>query len=192
MDKCKGLLFRVTMKTEDQILTAAAGLLEKGGVAAVTTRAVCQVAGVTAPTLYHHFGDKDGLLRAVVAQGVTTFMTKKRANRQTADALADLKRGWDGWIAFALERPKLFHLMVESTRSDPSTNQEAFVLMRAIVERLGNTGRLTTNVDTAARTIWAAANGVLTLFMQGTPAAEIKPSSELLFDALMAKLVRPK
>jgi AcrR family transcriptional regulator len=188
----QGLLLKVTMKTEDQIMIAAAGLLEKGGVAAVTTRAVCQVAGVTAPTLYHHFGDKDGLLRAVVAQGVTTFMTKKRANRQTADALADLKRGWDGWLAFALERPKLFHLMVESTRSDPSTNQEAFVLMRAIVERLGNEGRLTTDVDTTARTIWAAANGVLTLFMQGTPAAEIKPSSELLFDALMAKLARPK
>ena len=182
----------MTMKTEDQILAAAAGLLEQGGVAAVTTRAVCQAAGVTAPTLYHHFGDKDGLLRAVVAQGVAAFMTKKRANRQTADALADLKRGWDGWIAFALERPKLFHLMVESTRSDPSTSQEAFVLMRATVERLGNDGRLTTDVDTAARTVWAAANGVLSLFMQGTSAAEIEPSSELLFEALTARLVRPE
>jgi AcrR family transcriptional regulator len=183
---------RVTLRTEDEILAAAAGLLEKGGVAAVTTRAVCQVAGVTAPTLYHHFGDKDGLLRAVVAQGVTTFMTKKRANRQTADARADLKRGWDGWMAFALQRPKLFHLMIENTRSDPSTNQEAFALMRAIVERLGNEGRLTTHVGTAARTIWAAASGVLNLFMLGTPAAEINPSSELLFDAVMAKLLRPK
>jgi AcrR family transcriptional regulator len=146
------LLLKVTMKTEDQILTAAASLLERGGVAAVTTRAVCRVAGITAPTLYHHFGDKDGLLRAVVAQGVTTFMAKKRANRRTADALVDLKRGWDGWIVFALERPKLFHLMVESTQSDPSTNQQAFVLMRAIVECLGNEGRLTTDIDTAART----------------------------------------
>jgi hypothetical protein len=47
-----------------------------------------------------------------------------------------------------------------------------------------------TDVDTAARTIWAASNGVLTLFMQGMPAAKIELSSELLFDALMAKLVR--
>src|ERR1700722_15241533 len=180
------------MKTEDKILTAAACLLEKGGVAAVTTRAVCKAAEVTAPTLYHHFGDKDGLLRAVVAQGVTMFMTKKRANRQTADAVADLKRGWDGWMVFALQRPKLFHLMIENTRSNPSTSQEAFALMRAIVERLGNKGRLTTDVDTAPGTIWAAASGVLNLFMQGPPAAEIKPSSELLFDALMAKLLRPK
>ena len=82
--------------------------------------------------------------------------------------------------------------MVESTRSDPSTSQEAFVLMRAIVERLGTDGRLTADVDTAARTVWAAANGVLSLFMQGTPAAEIAPSSELLFEALTARLVRPE
>jgi AcrR family transcriptional regulator len=180
----------MTMATEDQILSAAADLLERDGAEALTTRAVCQAAGVTAPTLYHHFGDKNGLLRAVVAQGLTTFMARKRANRQTADAAADLKRGWDGWIAFALERPKLFRLMIESTRSDPGVNQEAFIILRAIVERLATDGRLTTDVDTAARTIWAASNGVLILFMQGMSAAEIKSSSALLFDALTAKLVR--
>jgi AcrR family transcriptional regulator len=150
------------------------------------------VSGVTAPTLYHHFGDKNGLLRAVVVQGIATFMVHKRANRQTADALGDLKRGWNGWIAFAFERPKLFRLMVESTRSDPTATQESFVLMRTIVERLAVEGRLTVDVDTAARTIWAASNGVLTLFLQGLPAADIRPTSELLFDAVIARLVRPK
>jgi len=180
------------MATEDQILTAAARLLEKEGVEGVTTRAVCAAAGVTAPTLYHHFGDKDGLLKAVVARGVGAFMVQKRANRQTDDALADLKRGWDGWISFALERPKLFRLMVESTRSDPGASEEAFLLMRAVVERLESARHLNTDVDTAARTIWAASNGVLALFMQGTPVAEIKKSSELLFEAVVAKLMRQK
>jgi hypothetical protein len=51
-------------------------------------------------------------------------------------------------------------------------------------------GSLTSDVDTAARTVRAASDGVLSLFMQGMPAAEIKPASELLFDALMAKPVR--
>jgi hypothetical protein len=64
--------------------------------------------------------------------------------------------------------------------------------MRAIVERLATEGRLKTEVDTAARTIWAASNGILALFMQGAPVAEIKPTSKLLFDALITKLVRPK
>ncbi|RTL72814.1 MAG: TetR/AcrR family transcriptional regulator [Hyphomicrobiales bacterium] len=177
------------MSTEDEILSAAAVLLEREGAEAVTTRAVCQAAGVTAPTLYHHFGDKDGLLRAVVARGVAQFMMLKRANRQTRDPIADLRRGWDGWIAFAIERPNLFRLMVESTRRDPSSSQEAYAIMRAIVERLHQEQRLKTDVETAARTIWAASNGVLTLFMQGTSPKDIKPTSDILFDALMAKLV---
>jgi AcrR family transcriptional regulator len=180
------------MTTEAKILSAAADLLESGGVDALTTRAVCQAAGVTAPTLYHHFGDKNGLLRALVAQGIGAFMTRKRANRQTADPMDDLKRGWDGWIAFALKRPKLFCLMIESARSDPSQNEEAFNIVRAIVERLSSDGRLTTDVETATRTIWAASNGVHTLFLQGTPAADVKTAAELLFDAVTAKLVRPK
>jgi AcrR family transcriptional regulator len=180
------------MTTEERIMKAALDLLEKGGVEAVTTRAVCETAKVTAPTLYHHFGDKDGLLRAVVAQGVDRFMAQKRANRQTADAAADLRRSWDSWIAFALERPKLFRLMIESTRGDPAASQEGFTIMRAILERLTHEGRLTTALDTAANTVWAGSNGILTLFAQGASPAVIKSSSELLFDALMAKLVREK
>jgi hypothetical protein len=105
----------------------------------VRARTVCETAGVIAPTLYHHFGDKDGLLR----------------------------------IDFAIQRPRLFRLMVESTRSDPSTSQEAFVLMRGIIERLATQGRLVTDVETTARTVWAASNGVLTLFMRGAVAKDI-------------------
>jgi AcrR family transcriptional regulator len=175
---------------EEQILAAASKLLAKGGAAAVTTRAVCEAAGVTAPTLYHHFGDKDGLLGALVAQGVTAFMERKRANQQTADALADLERGWGIWTGFAVDHPQLFRLMVESTRNDPSVGQEAFDVMRVMIERLAADGRLTTDAETAARTIWAAANGVASLFMQGAPVVEITATAQLLFDALIARLVQ--
>jgi AcrR family transcriptional regulator len=180
----------MSMSTEDQILAAAAEILEQQGPEAVTTRAVCQAAGVTAPTLYHHFGDKRGLLRAVVMRGVDTFMAEKRTNRQTADALADLKRGWNGWIAFALERPKLFRMMIDHARSDPGASREAYGLMRAVVERLEGQRCLTTDVDTAARTIWAASNGIQSLFLQDVPAAEIKRSSDILLDALVARFVK--
>jgi hypothetical protein len=63
--------------------------------------------------------------------------------------------------------------------------------MREIVECLSDEGRLTTDVDTA-RTIRATSNGILTLFMDGTPPVEIKRSAELLLNALTAELVRAK
>jgi len=178
------------MSTEEHILNAAIRILEKGGVEALTTRAVCQAAGVTAPTLYHHFGDKDGLLRVIVARGVAEFMALKRANQQTRDPLADLRKGWNGWIAFAAERPNLFQLMIESTRNDPSISQESFAIMRLIIERLDQSGRLRIDIETATRAVWAASNGILVLFMQGVSPKEIKATSDLLFDALMGKILQ--
>jgi hypothetical protein len=64
--------------------------------------------------------------------------------------------------------------------------QEAFDVMRVMIERLAAEGRLTTNAETATRTIWAASNGVLSLFMQRAPLVEITATARLLFDALIA------
>ena len=41
-----------------RLLQAAAELLANSAGAPVSTRQVTQLAGVSAPTLYHHFGDK--------------------------------------------------------------------------------------------------------------------------------------
>ena len=61
-----------------RLLRAAAGLLAKSGGAAVSTRQITQLAGVTAPTLYHHFGDKEGLFDAVVAAGFEEYVAGER------------------------------------------------------------------------------------------------------------------
>lgn len=57
------------MDAREKILEAAAGLLAEAPVADVSTRAVCEAAGVGAPMLYRLFGDKAGLLAAVVDRG---------------------------------------------------------------------------------------------------------------------------
>ena len=46
----------------DRLLLAAAELLDAADGSEVSTRAICDRAGVQAPTLYHHFGSKQGLL----------------------------------------------------------------------------------------------------------------------------------
>jgi AcrR family transcriptional regulator len=39
-------------------MKAATKLLAERGPEGTSTRAICEAAGVTQPTLYHHFGDK--------------------------------------------------------------------------------------------------------------------------------------
>ncbi|UPG89439.1 TetR family transcriptional regulator [Luteibacter aegosomaticola] len=177
------------MSAKEKILTAAVGLLEEQGVDGLTTRAVCEAAGVTAPTLYHHFGDKNGLVRAIVNEGVAEFMAMKRALRVTNDPLADLRRGWDGWITFGLERPTLFRLMIEAARNDPTLAQASYEHMEENVVRLEATNGLNVELAVAVHAVWAAASGMQALFMQGLEPTKLKATSRFLFKALSEALV---
>ncbi len=56
-----------TVNTRDRLLAGAISLMEEGGEAAVRVESVANLAGVTRPSLYHFFGDRDGLV--IAAQG---------------------------------------------------------------------------------------------------------------------------
>lgn len=55
------------------LLRAVGELIEEGGVAAVSVRAVARRAGVSHAAPAHHFGDRGGLLAAYAAQGFDAF-----------------------------------------------------------------------------------------------------------------------
>ena len=69
------------------VLEAAAQILEQGGLAAFTTNAVAQRAGVSIGTLYQYFADKNAVLLALAQQEM------KRALGDVAQAL---QGGGDG------------------------------------------------------------------------------------------------
>ena len=178
------------MDTETVILDAAARLLEALGPAALTTRAVCEAAGVKAPTIYHHFGDKEGLERAVVRRAMAEFMQRKRAPAVTSDLLEQLRFGWDVAVEFALKRPALYALFAQHARLHPDLAAEGYALMHARVQRLVDTGRFRLPVDTAARGVWAASQGVLSLVHQNAARKDVEATSRLLFDAVVNELTR--
>ncbi len=57
-------------RRRDDILRAARALIVRDGFDALTTRRLAAEAGVTAPTLYNLIGDKDQIIRKMVADGV--------------------------------------------------------------------------------------------------------------------------
>jgi len=52
--------------TRDRILRTAQDLFTSKGFANASVREICEEAAITPPTLYYHFGDKEGLFAAVV------------------------------------------------------------------------------------------------------------------------------
>src|SRR3954463_13511630 len=61
-------------ETVAAILEASAQLLEAGGLAAFTTNAVAERAGVSIGTLYQYFADKQALLRAIAEREMRTTL----------------------------------------------------------------------------------------------------------------------
>jgi len=55
-------------KTRQRLLDAALTLFSQRGYAATGIREILGLAGVTQPTLYHHFADKASLLQALIEQ----------------------------------------------------------------------------------------------------------------------------
>ena len=53
--------------TQERLLKAAADAIDKGGEAAVKIREIAKKANVTAPSVYHFFGSREGLVEAALA-----------------------------------------------------------------------------------------------------------------------------
>ena len=179
------------MDTETAILDAALVILEAQGPEGLTTRVVCEAAGIKAPTLYHHFGDKSGLERALVQRGLEEFMQRKRAPAASADPLEQLRFGWDVTLEFALKRPALYALFAQQVRAQPALVADAYALMQARVQRLVDMGRFRGPLDEATRAVWAASQGALSLVQQGAQRKDVEATSELLFKAVVRELSHP-
>jgi len=175
--------------TERSLLDAAAGLLERGGPEAVTTRAVLEEACVTAPTLYHHFGDKDGLLDALLDEGISRYFAHRAALPETEDALADLLASWDEYLDFICGKPQLFRLLMARAQNDRPLLRGATAWCKGRLTQLKSQDRLTVDVDFALQTLLVSSNGVAMLLAQGAGESEARAAGRLVFEATLSALV---
>jgi AcrR family transcriptional regulator len=152
-----------------QLVEVAAELLATRGPDAVTTRSVALAAGVQAPTIYRLFGDKSGLLDAVMKRGFASYLADKHPVSADADPVRGLRRGWELHVGFGLANPELFRLMHTALRTPDGRTAAATGagVLQARVHRVAEAGRLRVTERRAVELIQAAGTGVvLTLIDQ--------------------------
>jgi AcrR family transcriptional regulator len=96
---------RLTRKgeaTRDRIVAAAAGLMYERGAGGTSTDEVQTAAGVSASQLYHYFGDKEHLVRAVIAHQADAVLGAQEPYLGRLDSLAAL-RSWRDFVV-AMQR----------------------------------------------------------------------------------------
>ena len=99
-----------------EILRAAERLLiAKGSAEAVSIRAVATAVGVTPPSIYLHFADKDELIFAVCQEQFSRLeQLVDEASVGISDPLERLRRMGETYVRFGVEHPEQYRILLMS------------------------------------------------------------------------------
>lgn len=160
-----------------EIVAATKELLAKAGNSdAVSIRAVADAVGVTPPSIYLHFADKDALIEAVVADVFAELdAAMVRAGEAAETPLDRLCAYGLAYVTFAIEHPEHYRLatmerydLADRTPShvDEVLAESAFTHMLATV-RACMDAEVFTNGDPlpVVLDLWAAAHGIASLLI---------------------------
>jgi AcrR family transcriptional regulator len=177
--------------TRDAIVRAAEAILARGGEEALSIRELCTRVGVTAPTIYHHFGDKNGLVAEVVDACFAEFDHALATGPAPADPVDALSWGFERYVAYGVAHPAHYRLLFQRRLARPTPSAVAsYGRLERLVEAIAATGRLRVPVKEAAPAFWAAVHGATTLVIAGflpRSAAAIRHVRE----AMIAQLTMP-
>jgi AcrR family transcriptional regulator len=176
----------------EQLLRAALAIAVTDGVEAVSTRAVCAAVGVQAPTLYHHYGDRAGLISALVDRAFDEYFTQKDVGAldelEPATAIA---AGWDAHVAFARTHPGLYPAMYPVAGPQSPNLARSAALLRAGFDRLERDGVLAEGISArlADAALRAALRGVAHMVAAAPENPDNPQVSSTVRDAVIARLI---
>ncbi len=156
------------------ILATTERLLLEGGIDAVSIRRVADGSGYSAPTIYHHFGDKRGLIDALLEERFSVVHQLMAAIPPEPDPAVYLRNAVSEFIRFALENPDHYRLLATPLESEPNvpSADAARELVRSALEVLADEGTLATrDAEAAFQVIWAVLHGLISLRL-GNPTYE--------------------
>jgi AcrR family transcriptional regulator len=122
---------QVPAPSSDRILLSALELFSSKGYDATSVREICAAAGITKPTLYHFYGSKEGVYRALVDGALEDFRRAvTRALKAPGSAVDRLRRVGRAYFESARGRRDLlrfiFGLIHNPATSAPRTDFPRF------------------------------------------------------------------
>ena len=161
----------------DEILKAACDLLVTGGLDGLSMRKLATQLGVTAPALYRHYKSKEAVLVDVVGEAFKVFAEYLYRAVEGRTPVERFRLTGRSYLAFALEHPQyyaLLHAAHEIMGRDGLPHEatdHACAVGQFMVDRVREgmeCGMLKPGPpETVARTIWAHAHGLVSIYHRG-------------------------
>ena len=152
------------------ILDSTQGLLSESEGGDFSIRSLAARCGYSAPTIYHYFGDKDGLLAELFSDGMRALASELEEACQSKDSLDRLRSILLTFIRYATDHPTFSSLWGTVARHPGAEMPEAYAdvkeLLDTPVRELIEAGRFG-DFDTASaeQVLWALLHGLIALPM---------------------------
>ncbi|WP_433598881.1 TetR/AcrR family transcriptional regulator [Nocardia sp. CA-135953] len=155
-----------------EILDATKKLLaDAGHVDGVSIREIAKIVGVTPPSIYRHFADKDQLIESVVAQVFEDLDAEMLAVSDPNDSpMERLRQQGLAYVRFAREHPEQYRLAMTPGETAGAVDQvltsSAFAHLAATVTECMNLGVVTPGDPVpVVLELWSTAHGVASLLI---------------------------
>ncbi len=173
------------------ILDATEELLVEEGYASFSMRKLATRCGYAAPTIYHYFGDKPGLLDTLIELRMTEVSAEMRAVRLAHDPVENMRRLFNAFARWGLANPTHYQLLTSTREPHPAGEEAREILMRPVTQ-LAEQGRLEADIELARQSFWALIHGIISL---QTTRPDEDWSEQLIdraLDAMICGLVKPE
>jgi TetR/AcrR family transcriptional regulator len=110
------------LRSNDRILQKALELFSERGYDATSVREICEAAGITKPTLYHFYGSKEGVYRAIVDGALERFTADLSRALSGEGPLRDhLSRMARAYVDAAVREPDLARFVMALIHNPPGS-----------------------------------------------------------------------
>lgn len=171
------------------ILDATEALMIEASGSDFSIRRLGDRSGYSAPTVYHHFGDKDGLIDALLDDRVSRLAEELEEVEPTGDPRDRLRSILLAYYEFSVTNPTFTRLMWTLSRKGESRMPAAMERVRRCVEesleQYGESrppGRFDTG--SAGRVLWALVYGLVSLQLTQPELTQDDDLAERAIDAL--------
>jgi AcrR family transcriptional regulator len=178
------------------ILDATEALLLEEGEERFSIRRLVERCGFTAPTIYHHFRDKDGLIDALLDERFERLAQQIRRVRRGDDPVAYLRAMGLAFVRFGLRNPT-HHRLLFAPRAQPHAPPRSALEVQEMIEqawtKLWEEGRLRAgDAPSAGQALFCLLYGLTDRRIARPEHDWSKTGIEDAIDALLRGLVAPE
>lgn len=177
------------------ILDATEALLLDDGFDGFSIRRLVERCGYAAPSIYHYFGDKDGVLDALIEERFAKLTAQLKRVPHSEDPVANIRGLALAFVRFSLKHPTYFRLLFTPRAGDetpPPSGEQARDLVEGALVALWESGRLrASDPQTAGQALSVLCQGLVWSRIARPDHDWSKTLTEESIDALLRGFVAP-